>query len=64
MLSGLKTDGPLTFPQLRFDCRNTLAGLTGTGIACPPVGAELLKTYFAHFIQSRYVQPPPGREAP
>ncbi len=32
-----------------FDCRNTLDGLAGSTVTCPPVGAELLGTYLAYF---------------
>jgi thioester reductase-like protein len=35
---------------LQFDCRNTLSGLAGTSIQCPPVGDRLLDTYFASLI--------------
>ena len=28
-----------------FDCRNTLAGLQGSDVTCPPVGPALLRTY-------------------
>ncbi len=34
-----------------FDHSNTLAGLAGTGVACPPVGPELLNTYLKFFSQ-------------
>jgi amino acid adenylation domain-containing protein/thioester reductase-like protein len=40
----------------RFDCRNTLNGLAGTSIICPPVDDELLGTYFSYFIRSRLLQ--------
>jgi len=32
-----------------FDCRNTLAGLAGSGIVCPPVGPALLRTYLDYY---------------
>jgi thioester reductase-like protein len=32
-----------------FDCRNTLAGLSGSGIVCPPVGPALLRTYLEYY---------------
>ena len=32
-----------------FDCRNTLEGLAGSPISCPPVGPELLGTYLSYF---------------
>jgi thioester reductase-like protein len=42
----------------RFDCRNTLAGLAGTSIQCPPMDAELLATYFSFMLQSGFLDPP------
>jgi len=32
-----------------FDCQNTLAGLAGSAIACPPVGPDLFATYLGYF---------------
>jgi amino acid adenylation domain-containing protein/thioester reductase-like protein len=32
-----------------FDCQNTLSGLAGSSINCPPVGLELFSTYFSYF---------------
>jgi thioester reductase-like protein len=32
-----------------FDCRNTLSGLAGSGIVCPPLGPALLRTYLAYY---------------
>ncbi len=31
-----------------FDCQNTLAGLAGTALTCPPVDTRLLRTYFSY----------------
>jgi amino acid adenylation domain-containing protein/thioester reductase-like protein len=42
----------------RFDSRNTLEGLEGTSISCATADAQLLSTYFSHWIQSGYLQPP------
>ena len=42
---------------LRFDHRNTIAGLTGSSISCPPVDTDLLSTYFAYFVGSGYLDP-------
>jgi thioester reductase-like protein len=44
-------------PQ-RFNCRNTLAGIEGTSIECPPIDVALLHTYFSYFIRSRFIAPP------
>ncbi|MCP4696731.1 MAG: amino acid adenylation domain-containing protein [Gammaproteobacteria bacterium] len=41
--------------ESRFDCRNTLDGLKGTDIICPPVSAELLHTYFSYFTKSGFL---------
>jgi len=35
-----------------FDCQNTVNRLAGTAIACPPVDAKLLSTYFSYFTHS------------
>jgi len=48
----------LAEPQ-QFSCGNTLAGLEGTAIICPPVDTILLHTYFAYFLRSRFLDPPP-----
>ncbi|MFQ6029233.1 MAG: thioester reductase domain-containing protein [Dehalococcoidia bacterium] len=40
------------------DCRNTLNGLTGTSIVCPPVDAELLGTYFSYYFRSGFLDAP------
>ncbi len=46
-----------------FDCRNTLAGLAGSGVACPPVRPVLLQTYFDYFRRKGYLAAP-ALEAP
>lgn len=51
----------LAGPQ-RFSCWNTLAGLEGTSITCPPVDTVLLHTYFAYFLRSRFLAPPQERK--
>jgi len=38
-----------------FDCQNTLEGLAGTSIVCPPVDARLLSTYFNYFVASNFL---------
>jgi thioester reductase-like protein len=42
-----------TDPQL--SCSATLSALNGSSIACPPVNAELLNTYFSYFIRSGWL---------
>ena len=44
--------------ELRWDDRNTRAGLEGSGIACPPLDAGLLTTWFDHFVRSGFLPPP------
>jgi thioester reductase-like protein len=44
----------------QHDCQNTLDFLAGTGIVCPPVDEELLKTYFSYYIRSGFLAAPPG----
>ncbi len=39
----------LLSPQI-FDCNNTLRGLRGTTIVCPPVNADLLKAYWTALV--------------
>lgn len=46
--------------QARIDTRNADALLEGSGIACPPVNAALLKSYLRHFAQSGYLPRPRG----
>lgn len=38
-----------------YDCQNTLDGLTGTSIVCPPMDVNLLNTYFSYFIRSGFL---------
>ena len=44
----------------RFSCKNTEEGLSGTGIECPPLDAQLLATYFTNFVQNGFLPPPEG----
>jgi thioester reductase-like protein len=39
--------------DVRFDMTRTLAGLAGSGLACPPPGPELLQTYFGYIFRER-----------
>lgn len=43
---------------LKFDCQNTIDGLAGTSIVCPPADDELLRTYFSYLIRSGFLNPP------
>jgi amino acid adenylation domain-containing protein/thioester reductase-like protein len=38
-----------------FDYQNTLDGLAGTSIACPPVSFKLLSTYFSYYTRSGFL---------
>jgi thioester reductase-like protein len=40
-------EGASRMPQ--FACQNTLDGLAGTAIVCPPIGRELLHSYLSYF---------------
>jgi thioester reductase-like protein len=53
-----ETIEPPQRPQ-QFSDWNTIAGLEGTAITCPPVDPSLLHTYFAYFLRSRFLDPPP-----
>jgi thioester reductase-like protein len=44
--------------ELRWDDRNTRAGLEGSDIACPELGPELLTTWFDYFVRSGFLPPP------
>jgi thioester reductase-like protein len=44
--------------ELQIDCRNTLEGLAGSGITCPPVDRRLLAIYFTAFIRSGFMEAP------
>jgi amino acid adenylation domain-containing protein/thioester reductase-like protein len=41
-----------------FDCRNTLAGLAGTPIACPSLDVDLVRRYLDGFVQRGFLLPP------
>jgi amino acid adenylation domain-containing protein/thioester reductase-like protein/non-ribosomal peptide synthase protein (TIGR01720 family) len=50
-----------------YGCRRTTAALEAGGaggVRCPPVDDELLGTYFRHFIETRFLPPPPGHAPP
>jgi hypothetical protein len=41
-----------------FDCQNTLAGLAGTSIACPPVDNQVFEAYFSYFVSTGFLSAP------
>jgi thioester reductase-like protein len=43
-----------------FDCQNTLDGLAGTSIACPPVDSQAFETYFSYFMRCGFLKAPPA----
>ncbi|BAY66402.1 amino acid adenylation [Calothrix brevissima NIES-22] len=43
---------------LQFDCQNTLNGLAGTSITCPPVNEQLLSTYLSYLIDKGFLKSP------
>jgi len=45
-------------PSARFDCRNTNAALTGSGIALAPLDRNLLGIYFRELIRSGFLPHP------
>jgi thioester reductase-like protein len=49
--------------MLKFDCQNTLAGLAGTSIVCPPADDELLRTYFSYLIHNGFLKLPQQKRA-
>jgi hypothetical protein len=51
----------LEMPAPRFDCANVLAGLEGTGVACPPADDRLLHRYFEYFVGIGFLPAPAPR---
>jgi thioester reductase-like protein len=45
-------------PIQKFDSHNTLTGLAGSSIICPPANAELFSTYFSYLIQTGFLNSP------
>jgi amino acid adenylation domain-containing protein/thioester reductase-like protein len=43
-----------------FDCRNTLAGLAGSPIACPSLNTDLVGRYLTGFVHRGFLPAPPG----
>ncbi|WP_127086468.1 amino acid adenylation domain-containing protein [Dulcicalothrix desertica] len=43
-----------------FDYQNTLNGLQGTSIVCPPANSKLLSAYFSYFIRCGFLASPFG----
>ncbi|MEP0770346.1 amino acid adenylation domain-containing protein [Trichocoleus sp. ST-U1] len=47
---------------LQFDCQNTLDGLAGSSIVCPPLETELFAPYFSYLIDNGLLDAPPVGE--
>jgi len=43
----------------QYGCRRTTAALEAGDVRCPPVDEHLLGTYFRHFVETRFLPPPP-----
>ena len=41
-----------------FNCQNTVDGLAGTPIVCPPLDTKLLSTYFSYFTRTNFLNTP------
>jgi thioester reductase-like protein len=52
------SDDQLRALQLQYDCQNTLNGLSNSSICCPPINAELIKTYLLYFIRQGVIASP------
>ncbi|HYW19648.1 MAG TPA: amino acid adenylation domain-containing protein [Nodularia sp. (in: cyanobacteria)] len=51
-------DPNITSPTLKFDCQNTLDGLKGTNLKCPPVSRELFNKFLFYLIQNGLLDSP------
>lgn len=54
----LKAPNNLFFTRPIFDQSQTLAGLTGAGISCPPIDEVLINRYFTYFQRIGYLPTP------
>jgi len=57
-LMPLFPDSLPALPPQRFAAWNTLAGLEGSSISCPPVDEALLHTYLAYFMRRKFLCAP------
>jgi thioester reductase-like protein len=67
LLPSAKTNAPTPESEataVKFDCQNTLDGLSDTSIICPAINDRLLDIYFAYLIEHGFVPPPPIPEPP
>ncbi|WP_416671502.1 non-ribosomal peptide synthetase [Egbenema bharatensis] len=42
--------------DLKFDCKQTIAGLANTSINCPPIGDRLLDIYISYLIEHQFLK--------
>jgi thioester reductase-like protein len=59
----LTEEGPSLLRNIpQFDCQNTLAGLAGTSIVCPPIAGQVFETYFSYVMHCGFLDalPPAG----
>ncbi len=52
----------VTQTSREIDCRNTLAGLSGTGIVCPPADAKLFNRSLSYLVRSGFLEAPAPRQ--
>jgi amino acid adenylation domain-containing protein/thioester reductase-like protein len=43
---------------IEFDCQNTIEGLAGSSITCPPINEQLLHNYVSYLIRSEIIEAP------
>jgi len=52
----LSEDGPSLLRDIpQFDCQNTLTGLAGTSIVCPPIEGQVFESYFSYFMRCGFL---------
>jgi thioester reductase-like protein len=62
LLSGVKNNASTSESEattVKFDCQNTIDGLSGTSITCPAIDDQLLDIYFLYLINNGFLEPPP-----
>jgi amino acid adenylation domain-containing protein/thioester reductase-like protein len=52
LLDGMMADG--TLDTVAIDCESAIAGLSGSGISCPPIDRNLLSTYVSYFVDNKF----------
>ena len=49
--NGFRTMDLFQATDVQFDMTNTLAGLSGSGLRCPPASHQLIETYVKQFLK-------------